>query len=67
MDQRTDLTPPAPACPETVCRRLIPADPAYYPQAEYRGQVLYFCTETCLHAFQDDPERFIAVHIKEKK
>jgi YHS domain-containing protein len=52
---------------ETLCRRLITGDPAYFPQAKYRGQTIYFCTEFCLHAFQDDPERFLEVHSQEEK
>ncbi len=51
---------------ETLCRRLITGDPVYHPQAEYRGQTIYFCTEACLHAFQDDPERFLEVHRPEE-
>jgi YHS domain-containing protein len=66
-----DSQPPDPAeifaFPETICHRMITGDPAYYPQAEYHGRTVYFCTETCLHAFQGDPERFSAVHSKEKK
>jgi len=46
----------------TVCKRVFNADPAYFPKAEYRGQSLYFCTETCLNAFIADPERFYCAH-----
>jgi YHS domain-containing protein len=51
----------------TVCHRNINGNPAYYPQEEYDGQTFYFCTEACLHAFQDNPEKFIKVHGQEEK
>jgi YHS domain-containing protein len=47
---------------ETVCHRTINADPAYTPQAEFHGRMIYFCTETCLSVFLSDPERFHAAH-----
>lgn len=51
----------------TVCKRVISADPAYFPRAEYRGKVIYFCTESCLNAFLADPERFYGVHSRPRK
>lgn len=48
--------------PVTVCGRGIPGDPAYYPRALHQGQVLYFCTQACLDAFQSDPQRFLEAH-----
>ena len=29
-------------------------------QLEYEGQLFYFCSEGCLHAFQADPDRYIS-------
>ncbi|MDP2994306.1 MAG: hypothetical protein Q8N46_04190 [Anaerolineales bacterium] len=52
--------------PETVCHRTIPGDPAYYPQAEFHGRTIYFCTETCQSVFLSDPERFYAAHSKRR-
>lgn len=60
-------TPSNTSPPETVCRRVITGDPAYYPHVEYQGEVIYFCTEACLHAFLEDPERFLEVHVKEEE
>jgi YHS domain-containing protein len=45
-----------------VCGRSIETDPAYIPQAPFHGRAVYFCTEFCLHAFQQDPDRFVQVH-----
>lgn len=56
--------PPVPTARRfhTVCKRVFHADPVYFPQAEYQGNVVYFCTETCLEAFLADPERFYCAH-----
>ena len=67
-------TPPEPKPAEahprtaftTVCRRTIHNNPVYYPQAEYQGRIIYFCTEFCLDAFKADPDRFYAAHRKKK-
>jgi YHS domain-containing protein len=61
------LTPSSSAFPKTVCHRIITSDPAYYPQFLYRGQIIYFCTEACLHAFLEEPEIFIKAHSQEDK
>jgi YHS domain-containing protein len=52
--------------PETVCHRIIPGDRACYPQAEFHGRNIYFCTDTCQGVFLSDPERFYSAHIKER-
>lgn len=55
-------------CFHTVCRRVFAGvDPTYFPQARYRGQRVYFCTDACLGAFQADPEVFYRVHHKSEK
>jgi YHS domain-containing protein len=74
MDHRTEensLLDPAPnaweeqlASPETICHRTIRGDPAYYPQSDFHGRRIYFCTETCQSVFLSDPERFYAAHSK---
>jgi YHS domain-containing protein len=49
----------------TLCGRIFRnTDPQYFPRAEYRGRTIYFCTESCLGAFQADPKRFYAAHRK---
>jgi len=48
----------------TVCKRVFHANPAYFPQAEYQGKTVYFCTDICLEAFLADPERFYCAHSK---
>jgi YHS domain-containing protein len=50
----------------TICKRVITADPAYFPRAEYRGKVIYLCTEACLDAFLADPERFYCAHSRKR-
>jgi YHS domain-containing protein len=52
----------------TLCGRIFHhTDPQYFPRAEYRGRTIYFCTESCLGAFQADPKRFYAAHRKSGK
>jgi len=48
----------------TLCGRIINADPAYFPRAEYRGRTIYFCTNVCLDAFLADPDAFYKAHRK---
>ena len=50
-----------------VCGRFINGDPVYYPYAEYRGRVFFFCTEYCRNAFKTDPDRFYVVHSHNSK
>jgi YHS domain-containing protein len=52
---------------QTVCKRVLRADLAYFPRAEYRGTVIYFCTEACLDAFLADSERFYCAHSQPQK
>jgi len=51
----------------TLCKRVITADPAYFPRAEYRGKLIYFCTESCFNAFLADPESFYYAHSQPRK
>jgi len=52
----------------TLCGRIfLDADPQYFPHAQYHGRTIYFCTESCLGAFLDDPEIFYKVHRKSQK
>ncbi len=47
----------------TLCGRTFHnTDPQYFPRAEYRGRLLYFCTDSCLGAFRADPARFYVAH-----
>ena len=45
-----------------VCGRNTQGDPRYFPSAEYKGMVIYFCTESCRNAFLADPEHFYERH-----
>jgi YHS domain-containing protein len=52
----------------TLCGRIfLDADPAYFPRAEYRGRMIYLCTESCLGAFLSDPDVFYKVHRNSEK
>jgi len=36
----------------TLCGRIFrDADPAYFPRTQYRGRLIFLCTESCLGAF----------------
>ena len=49
----------------TLCGRILHnTDPQYFPRAEYRGRTIYFCTESCLGAFESDPKGFYVAHRK---
>ncbi len=50
-----------------LCGRVFHSDPEFFPQAEYRGQTIYLCTDACLGAFLSDPDRFVAAHKKSYK
>ena len=48
-----------------LCGRIFHnTDSQYFPRAEYRGRTIFFCTESCLAAFNSDPERFYRAHRK---
>jgi len=57
------MTPPSDKLP-MVCGRSITGDPEFFPQVEYQGRTIYFCTEFCLNAFMNDPDLFYIVHSK---
>jgi YHS domain-containing protein len=64
-----DETPPTPArkpVHATVCHRIMTVESDWYPQAEYQGRTIYFCTEFCLETFRADPERFYIAHSRRK-
>ncbi len=48
---------------KTVCGGKI-KDPEKYPNAEYHGEMVYFCNKACLHAFEQNPEAFMAGEIE---
>lgn len=50
-----------------ICGRVFHSDPEFFLQAEYRGEIIYLCTEACLSAFLADPDRFVAAHKKSCK
>ena len=47
----------------TTCGGIL-KDPSRYPSAEYRGNLVYFCTKACLRAFEQDPDKFMAGEIE---
>jgi YHS domain-containing protein len=49
----------------TLCGRTFHnTDPQYFPCATFRGRTIYFCTGSCLGAFNADPARFYRAHRK---
>jgi YHS domain-containing protein len=34
-------------------------DPEKYPNADYHGKRVYFCTRACLRAFEENPDGFM--------
>jgi YHS domain-containing protein len=65
-DSLSNPIPKELAFPETVCHRTMTGDLAYFPQAEFHGRILFFCTQACLDAFQRDPERFVTAHSRRR-
>jgi YHS domain-containing protein len=51
---------------KTICQRSILGDRAFFPQGEFHGQTVFFCTEACQQVFLSDPERFITAHSKRR-
>jgi YHS domain-containing protein len=47
-----------------VCSRAVAGDVRYFPKSEFKGRTIYFCSDYCLNAFLENPERFVAVHRK---
>ena len=47
----------------TVCGGKI-NDPNCYPSTLFRGERVYFCTQTCLRTFESDPECFMSGEIE---
>jgi YHS domain-containing protein len=62
-----DIQRPKPTSFTALCGRVFHADADYFPQAEYRGEIIYLCTDSCLGAFLSDPDRFVAAHKKSYK
>jgi YHS domain-containing protein len=49
---------------KTLCGDVI-TKPEDHSSAEYRGEKVYFCAESCLKAFQDNPDKYVASHNQE--
>ncbi len=57
------LLPVRPTHFVTLCGRIFHnTDSTYFPRAGYRGRTIFFCTDSCLGAFNADPERFYRAH-----
>jgi YHS domain-containing protein len=52
--------------PVMLCGRQMTVHPDYAITEDFQGRTLYFCTQSCLHAFRADPERFYCAHSKTK-
>lgn len=48
---------------KTVCGGIL-KDTTGYPTATYEGKQIYFCTRSCLQAFEQNPDAFIAGEIE---
>jgi len=58
--RRDELAPPAPdteSALDPVCGMTVAVSDAAL-RFEHAGRPVYFCSERCLHAFQEDPERY---------
>jgi YHS domain-containing protein len=65
MPRRSGLLAIRPTHFVALCGRIFHnTDSQYFPRAQYRGKTIYFCTESCLGAFNADPERFYRAHRK---
>lgn len=51
---------------KTACGGKL-KDIAGYPRADYHGEQVYFCNHACLHAFEQNPDSFIAGEIEHPK
>lgn len=52
----------------TLCGRIFrDANLKYYPRAQYRGRTIYLCTDSCLGAFNADPDLFRKAHRNSEK
>jgi YHS domain-containing protein len=52
--------------PKTACGGTL-KNTAGYPTATYCGQVVYFCTSTCLYAYEENKDRFMANEIEQDR
>ena len=48
---------------KTACGGTL-KDPTNYPKGVYHGSEVYFCTLACFHAFEHDPDPFMAGEVK---
>lgn len=48
---------------KTVCGGGI-QDISKFPDAEYKGEKVYFCTRACLKAFLSSPDAFMAGEVE---
>jgi len=42
-------------------------DPSKYPNAEYRGETVYFCIRACLRVFRENPDAFMSGDVEHPK
>jgi YHS domain-containing protein len=51
------------ASAKTACGSKL-KNPMSFPSAIYRGERVYFCTQSCLRVFEQDPDLFMAGEIE---
>jgi len=51
---------------KTVCGGTL-KNTKGYPNAIYHGERIYFCTQACLRAFEQEPDRFMNGEIEHPK
>ena len=59
----TSLDKPQTPIAKTACGGKL-KDTAGFPDAVYHGEQVYFCTRACLHAFEQNPDAFMAGEIE---
>ena len=52
------MEPSLPTEFKTACGGVT-LEPEKYPSALYQGERVYFCTQACLKAFEDNPDSFM--------
>jgi len=55
----TDLSQPTSEPAKTTCGGTLKNTDGW-PRAIYQGKLVYFCSESCLQVFQQDPDDFMS-------
>ena len=57
------MTPTPPPEFKTACGGKL-KEPTNYPSAVYQEKRVYFCTRACVHAFEQNPDAFMAGEVE---